>query len=168
MKKLTRLWRHFTTNARTGRRAFTPATLKAIQTHIAAGEAQHRAEVRIIIESALSLSLVFKKTSTRVRAHQLFSQYRIWDTNENCGILIYINLADRKVEIIADRGVARQLAAEDWQRICKAMTEGFAEQEFHHSTIAGLTQLNLLLEQHFPAIYKNENSNQLSDQAVVL
>ncbi|MGZ3158881.1 MAG: TPM domain-containing protein [Burkholderiaceae bacterium] len=151
MKKMTRLMRHLTTTRATGRHTFPAHTLKAIQTAIAQGEAQHRAEIRLIVEPALTLRDVMSDLAPRERARELFAHHRIWDTEENCGILIYINLADHKVEIIADRAVGRALPATDWQAVCQTMTQGFARGDFHDSAVAALSELNALLKTHFPA-----------------
>lgn len=166
MNTLTRLLRHACSTAAAGRRAFPTASLQAIQAAIAAGETQHRAEVRLIVEPALAMRALLGGLGARARARELFSLYRIWDTEENCGVLIYINLADRKVEIVADRGVGRTLAAPDWKAVCLTMTEGFAQGKFHDSALAGLAQLNRLLQTHFPA--DGSHSNQLSNKPLVL
>ena len=166
MKTLARLIRNLFTTTAAGRRAFPEPTLKAIQAAIADGETQHRAEVRLIVEPGLAAAAVLNGHTARHRARELFSLYRVWDTEENCGVLIYINLAERKVEIIADRGVGRAVAAPDWQAVCQTMTQGFARGEFHDSTIAGLVQLNQVLTAHFPAT--GSRHNQLSDRPIML
>jgi uncharacterized membrane protein len=161
-----RLWRYLSTTKRTARRLFPPASLQAIQTAIAAGETTHRAEVRVIIEAALSVGFILQGGSARRRAVELFTHYRIWDTEENCGLLLYINLADHKVEIIADRGVERVIVKQEWQAICKMITDGFAANAYHDSVPAALAQLNLLLTKHYPQI--GPQHNQLSDKPVML
>lgn len=166
MKTLSRLLRHLSTTTAAGQRAFPPPTLKAIQDAIAKGETLHRAEVRLIIEPALALETVLNGTSARARAAELFSDYRIWDTEENCGVLIYINLADHKVEIITDRAVGRLIGAPDWQAVCRTMTEGFARGVFHDSVIAALDQVNALLQAHFPE--NGSSPNQLPNQPILL
>lgn len=166
MKTLSRMFRHLSTTTAAGRRAFPPVTLKAIQEAIAKGETLHRAEVRLVIEPALTLQAVLTGTSARERAVELFSDYRIWDTEENCGVLIYINLADHKVEIIADRGINRLISAQDWQAICRTMTDGFARGIFHDSVIAALDQLNALLQSHFPE--DGSGTNQLPNHPIML
>ena len=100
------------------------------------------------------------------RALDLFARYRVWDTEENCGVLLYLNLADRKLEIVADRGVAGQIGNDDWNAVCQTMTQGFAQDEFHHSSLAALAQLNALLASHYPA--GSERVNQLSDKPILL
>lgn len=166
MNKISRALRHLFTTTAAGRRTFPAPTLKAIQATIATGEKVHRAEVRMVVEPALPIHDVLGGTSSRERARELFTHYRIWDTEENCGILIYINLADHKVEIIADRTVGRVLSAADWQAVCKTMTQGFSHGEYHDSVVAGLKQLNDLLATRFPS--NGSSSNELSNRPLIL
>lgn len=166
MKTLHRMIRHLTTTNATGKRAFPPATLHAIQAAIAKGETRHRAEVRLIVEPALPMQAILNGMSARERALELFAHYRIWDTEENCGVLIYINLADHKVEIVADRAIGRKISTTDWQAICRTMTRHFAQGVFHDSVLAALEQMHALLETHFPD--DGSRSNQLSDRPIVL
>ena len=161
-----RLWRHLVTTKHATRKVFPATALQAIQTEIAAGEVTHRAEVRVIIEAALPLVFVMQGGSARRRAVELFTHYRVWDTEENCGLLLYINLADHKVEIIADRGVDRAVGKKDWQAVCQTVTAGFAAGEYHDSVPAALKQLNLLLTRHYPQI--GPQRNQLSDKPEML
>lgn len=163
---LARLLRHLFTTTAAGRRVFPAATLKAIQAAIAQGEKLHRAEVRLIIEPAMPLADVFSGLSSRERARLLFAEYRVWDTEENCGVLVYVNLADHKVEIVADRAVGRAIAAADWQKVCRTMTEGFAAGNYHDSVIAALAQLNALLHAHFPS--DGATPNELSNRPLII
>jgi uncharacterized membrane protein len=167
MKTLKRAWRHLTTSRVEGKRLFPPETLTTIQSVIAAGEATHRAEVRVIVEPSLTLNEVLSGMTSRQRASELFTLYRIWDTDENCGVLIYINLADHQVEIIADRGLTKRVLPDDWQYICTTMTNGFAQDEYHDSVIAGLRQLNALLKRRFPDASSTQ-FDQLSDLPILL
>lgn len=166
MNRLKRLTRHLRNTSATGRRLFPPATLKAIEATIAAGEKLHRAEMRLVVEPAIPLGQVLQGTTPRERARELFTHYRIWDTEENCGILIYVNLADHKVEIISDRGVSRVLGKAEWQEICHTMTRGFAQGDFHGSTVAALEQLNTLLQARFPA--EGSAGHELSNRPLIL
>ena len=166
MNKFKRAFRHLMTTTAAGKRAFPDATLKSIQKTIAQGEQMHRAEIRMIIEPSLEILMVLKGLTSRERARELFAQYRIWDTEENGGVLIYVNLADHKVEIIADRAVGRALEKDHWDTICRTMTQGFAQARFHDSTAEGIAMLNALLEAHFPA--EGARANQLSNRPVVL
>lgn len=166
MKLLARLKRHLLTTSGSGRCVFPAAALKTIEASIAAGEALHRAEVCLIIEPALTLTEVLRHMTARERARELFALHRVWDTEENCGVLIYVNLADHKVEIVADRAVGRLIDASDWQAICHTMTHGFARGEFHDSVNAALQKLNTLLQQHYPA--QGARDNQIDNRPVLL
>jgi hypothetical protein len=165
-KTLSRIFRHLTTTSAYARRIFPPSALEAIQQMIAKGETLHRAEVRLVIEPSLSIQAVLNGTSPRDRALELFSLYGIWDTEENCGVLIYIELADHDVEIVADRALARIVSNAEWQEICQTITTGFARGVFGDSVIAALEKLNALLHSRFPD--DESGLNQLSDKPIVL
>ncbi|OWY28777.1 TPM domain-containing protein [Herbaspirillum robiniae] len=164
---LGRLLHHLAMTHGAARRAFPSATLKAIQAGIAAGEKMHRAQVRVIVEASLSLGAIWRRESARQRAHELFSRYRIWDTEENCGVLVYLNLADHKVEIVADRGVSRLVTRRQWQDVCGVMTAGYARGAYHDSTLQALGQLNALLAGVMPNDGASDR-NELSDKPLVL
>ncbi len=166
MNTFSRLFRHLMITARHGRRAFPESTLKAIQEAIIHGEKRHRAEVRLMIEPSLPLHEVLSGTTPRQRACELFSEYRIWDTEENCGILIYINLADHDVEIITDRAVGRALDHDTWESVCQLMTKGYKQGHFEASTVAAIERLNDLLQEVFPD--DGSSANQLSNQPLML
>lgn len=166
MSTLKRLLRHLTTTTASGKRAFPVATLTAIEEVIRQGERMHRAEVRLIIETAFGLVDILCKVTARGRAKELFAHCRVWDTEDNCGVLLYINLADRKVEIIADRAINRVVKPEDWRDICDLITRGFRGGVFQDSVIKALATLNSQLQQHFPA--HGERTNQLSNTPLIL
>lgn len=166
MNTLSRLLRHLFTTTAAGRRIFPDASLQAIEDVITEGEKRHRAEVRMIVEPSLDLPAVWNGMSSRDRARELFAHHGVWDTEENCGVLVYVNLADHKVEIVADRGVGRVVPAAQWQAICRTMTQGFAQGNYHDSAIAALKDLNALLEQHYPD--DGSGKNQLSNRPIML
>ena len=166
MNTIKRLWRHMTTTRAFGRRAFPKQVLAEIQQVIARGEELHRAEVRMIIEPALPLADVLEGLHPRARARQLFSDYRLWDTEENSGVLIYLDLADHQVEIVADRGVGRLVQASEWQAICDTMIRELHRGAYRDSAIAALEELNALLHLKLPA--DGQQQNQLSDKPIIL
>ena len=166
MTTFSRLTKHLLTTKATARRMFSPESLKVIEEAIAEGETRHRAEVRLIVEASLSWADILAKMPPRQRAIALFSQFGIWDTEENCGVLVYVNIADRKVEIVADRDVARRISNEEWNAICHTMTDNFAKGEFRDSTISALKRLNALLEKHYPDV--GIVNNQLPNHPVVM
>src|SRR5664279_2703091 len=107
------------------RRIFPPEVLATIERAIKAGEATHSGQVRFVVEGALDGEPLFCDQPARERALDIFSHLRIWDTAHNNGVLIYLLLADRDVEIIADRGIDARVGREGWERICKAMESDF-------------------------------------------
>jgi uncharacterized membrane protein len=164
--RLGRALRHLLSTRNEAERAFPPDTLTAITDAITAGEQTHRGEVRLIVEKGLPMSLAWMGVTNRQRAIALFADYGIWDTEDNCGVLIYVNLADRKVDIIADRGIDRKIPATTWQDVCDTMTRGFARGEFHAATLAAIAQVNQLLRSHFPS--GGTRPNELPDRPVML
>ncbi|WP_151637028.1 TPM domain-containing protein [Noviherbaspirillum aerium] len=166
MSTFSRIFRHLCTTSAAGRRSFPPDALQAIEEAIAEGEKRHRAEVRVVIEPALDLQAVLNGVAPRERARELFARYGVWDTEENCGVLVYINLADHQVEIVADRGVGRLVSAEDWNAVCKTITQGFARGEYHRSVIAAIDELNHMLCRLYPD--DGSTRNQLPDRPVML
>jgi uncharacterized membrane protein len=149
-----------------GRAMFPQSTLDALTAAVAAGEETHRGEVRIIVEAALPGAAIWAGQSIRARALALFAEHQVWDTEDNCGVLLYINLADRKVEIVADRQINRQVAPEQWQAICQTLTAGFARRDYHQASLQAVAQINALLRQHFPAT--GERRNELPDAPLML
>src|SRR5438270_2067234 len=112
------------------RRIFLPRVLAAIEQAIKAGEATHAGQVRFVVEGALDGAPLFRNQPARERALDLFSQLRIWDTADNNGVLIYLLLADRDVEIVADRGIDAKVGPGGWGQICRDMEADFASGRF--------------------------------------
>lgn len=164
--RLRRTWRHWRSSAAQGRRAFPETTLAEIGNAITAGEQTHRGELRLIVENAMPSEAIWADLSNRQRALALFAEHGIWDTEDNCGVLIYINLAERKVDIVADRAIDRKIDPATWQAICHTMTAGFGRGEFRESTLSAVEQVNALLRQHFPA--NGARRNELPDHPIVM
>lgn len=148
------------------RKAFSKTTLKAIEAAVAASEKQHDGELRFVVEGRLGLSHLLHHTSARQRAEEIFSQLRVWDTEHNSGVLIYVQLVDRKVEILADRGIDRLVGHETWQRICAGMELAFRAGRFEAGALLGVQAISGVLAQHFPA--RGGNPNELPDAPMVL
>ncbi len=164
--RLHRQWRHWRTTAARGRRLFPAATLAQIGAAITAGEQRHRGELRLIVEKSMPSDAIWADISNRQRAIALFAEYGVWDTEDNCGVLIYVNLAEQKVDIVVDRNIGRKIAPATWQQVCRTMTAGFARGEFHASTLAAIEQVNALLAAQFPAT--GARPNELPDAPIVL
>ncbi len=140
--------------------------LSRIEAAIAAGERKHVGQVRFVVEAALPLALVLSRHTPRERAIDTFGRLRIWDTEGNCGVLVYLLLADRRVEVVADRGIDRVVADSEWQSICRAMESAFRDGRFADGAVAGVEAVGALLARHFPRT--GEAVNELPDQPIVL
>ena len=161
-----RIGRHLVQHRWKQRRLFLPAVLARIEQAIKAGEATHTGQVRFVVEGALDGLPLFRNQPARARALDVFSLLRIWDTQHNNGVLIYLLLADRDVEIVADRGIDSRVGAAAWEGICAAMEKDFRAGLFEHGVIEGIRRVSQLLAQHFPA--RPGTRNELPDAPVVL
>jgi uncharacterized membrane protein len=119
-----------------------------------------------VVEASLPLAQVFRGLQPRERALQLFGQLGIWDTEQNCGVLVYVLLADRDVEIVADRGINRRVAQDTWDTICRAMEAAFREGRFEDGAVDGVAAIGELLAQHFPRL--SAGPNELPDTPIVM
>ncbi len=161
-----RIGRHLLEHRWRVRRIFPPAVLDRIEQAIKAGEATHSGQLRFVVEGALDGAPLFKGQSARGRALDIFSRLRIWDTAHNNGVLIYLLLADRKVEIIADRGIDARLGAAGWQEICAAMEADFKAGNFAGGVIKGIEAVSRQLAAHFPK--HGPGPNELPDAPMVI
>ena len=166
--KLTRWFKHVLRSPRAVDRALPRAALDAIEQAIAAGEATHRGEIRLAVEAALPWSYLKRDARVRERAEMLFAKLRVWDTDERNGVLVYVELADQSVEIVADRGVARAVPQDVWPPIIAAMAGRFRVGDFEGGLVAGIVQLNALLAQHFPAIEGRTHPNELPNRPLIV
>lgn len=165
-ERMKRQWRHWRATAARGRAMFPPESLVKIGAAITAGELRHRGELRLIVENSMPPDAIWSDLTNRQRAIALFAEYGVWDTEDNCGVLIYVNLAEHKVDIVVDRNIGRKIAPATWQQVCRTMTEGFARGDFHASTLAAVEQVNTLLAEHFPA--NGARANELPDHPIVM
>ena len=162
-----RFFRHLATDDGSARRAFPAAALVRIETAIADGERRHRGQVRFVCEASLPLARVLQKLSPRERALELFGSLRIWDTEENCGVLIYVSLADRDVEIVADRGIHARVGDAAWESVCRTIEAAFRDGRFVEGAEAGIAEVNALLARHYPR-EGGTVANELPDRPLVM
>ena len=147
------------------RRRFGERVLDAIEAAIRATESQHSGEISFAVEAALEFGELWRGGSVHERAIEVFSELRVWDTAANNGVLIFLLLAERNVEIVADRGAAARIGPEDWERVCRTMEEHFRAGRFEEGAIGGVQSVGALLAQHFPAT--SGSTNELRDRPVV-
>jgi uncharacterized membrane protein len=160
-----RITRHLLQHHWRRRIAFPPSVLARIEQAIKAGEATHAGQVRFVVEGALDGAPLFRNQPARERALDIFSQLRIWDTAHNNGVLIYLLLADRDVEIVADRGIDARVGA-GWEKICQQMETDFRAGNFERGVIKGVEAVSRELATHFPR--SGGGSNELPDAPVVM
>ena len=163
---IARISKHLVANRSRVRKAFPPRALAAIGQAIKASEASHAGQIRFVVEGALDGAPLFQGQSARDRALDVFSNLRIWDTEYNNGVLIYLLLADRDVEIVADRGIHARVGAGGWEAICHAMEDDFRAGHFERGVIAGINAVTQHLARHFPK--HGSGDNELPDAPVVI
>jgi uncharacterized membrane protein len=147
-------------------RHFPKSSMAAIEAAIKGSETMHMGELRFAVEAGLDIHELWHGITPRQRAIEVFSQLRIWDTEHNSGVLIYLLLADRRVEIVADRGIHAKVGDEQWQAICREMEHHFRAGSFEQGAIQGIAAISGLLQQHFAA--HGAHANELSNSPVVL
>ena len=149
------------------RKTFPQATLDNIQTAIAAGEQNHLGEVCFAIEGGLPWFEAFTYTNARDRAEAAFARLRVWNTEGNTGVLIYILLAEHAIEIIADRGIAAKVAPEQWRAICAELERACRDDKHADGTMAAIASIHALLAEHFPATGRS-NPDELPNRPTIL
>jgi uncharacterized membrane protein len=149
------------------RRRFPVALLDEMTTAIAAGERTHRGEVRFAIESRLAPLAVLEGFDAPARARQVFNQLRVWDTEHNSGVLFYVLMAEHRIEIVADRGIAARVTTAEWDAVCAGMRECYAREQWREGSLAGIAAAHALLMQHFPSD-GTDNPDELPDRPVLL
>jgi uncharacterized membrane protein len=161
-----RIGKHLIEHRWRARRLFPPRVLAAIEQAIKTGETTHSGQVRFVVEGALDGASLFRDQPARERALDIFAQLRIWDTSHNNGVLIYLLLADRDVEIVADRGIDAKVGSANWEKICRQMESDFKAGQFESGVINGIQAVSQQLAQYFPA--RGKGPNELPDAPVVI
>jgi uncharacterized membrane protein len=165
-----RLIRHSAATHWRTRLLFPGKTLDAIEQAIARAELTHAGEIRFAIETALAPLHILNGVAPRARALDVFAHLRVWDTEHNNGVLIYLQVADRDVEIVADRGFEGRVSPAEWEAVCRLMEEHFRAGRFQAGSIAGVDAIATLLARHFPqaAGRSGPSRNQLPDRPTLL
>ena len=146
-----RVLKHLCATRAGTRRRFPRDVLDAIEQTVAQSERRTSGEIRFAIDTALELPEIWADKPPRVCAQEAFARLRVWDSELNNGVLIYVLMADRDVEIVADRGAAARIPYADWEAVCRLMEEHFRAGRFEQGAVAGVAAVGALLERHFPA-----------------
>lgn len=164
--QMKRFFKHLLTAPWLVRRYFSAAAMHNIQAAIRDSELKHSGEIRFVVEAALHPLQLMHGVTSRQRAIELFSQLGIWDTEHNNGVLIYLLLADRRVEVIGDRGIHGRVGTDGWESICKEMESAFRQSHFEAGVLQGIARIAEVLQQHFPT--NGANHNELPDEPLIL
>jgi uncharacterized membrane protein len=163
---LFRLFKHLAVPDWLALRALPKHSLLKIEKAIQASERSHLGELRFVVEGSLPLAYLLRKRSSRRRAEDLFSSLKVWDTEGNTGVLIYVQLVSHHIDIVADRGIAAKVDQAEWNAVCRAMEQAFREDRFVEGSLEAIERVTGLLAQHFPA--SGAQANELPDRPVVL
>ena len=162
----TRLCKHLFATRAGARRRFPPAALTEIERAIHDVESRHSGEIRFVVEAGLDVNELLGGITPRERALEVFSHLRVWDTEANNGVLIYVLLADRDVEILVDRGLSARVPHEAWETICREIEAHYRDGRFAQGSVAGIQSVGRLLAQHFP--HAGPDANEQPNQPVLL
>lgn len=157
-----RIFKHFLYPQWQLRRAFPDAALDRIEAAVAGSERAHHGEIRFVVEAALDVAPLLRGIGARQRALQVFAELGVWDTEANNGVLIYLLLADRDVEIVADRGFRACVSPDQWESICREMEAQFVRGEFEAGALLGIGRIHALLARHFPV--QGDNADELPNR----
>ena len=174
MHKLTTFIRHLWLDAADTRRAIAPDLLQRLAERVAASEQRHSGQIRICVEASLPASYLWRldrhntiRTLTRQRAVTLFGKLRVWDTEHNNGVLIYVLLAEHAIEIVADRGLTRYVSPPQWQAMVARMAQAFREQRYGDGLTQALEEVSAVLVRHFPRATDTGHRNELPDEPLL-
>ena len=168
MGRWLRLLKHRCWDETDARRALPPAALERIRARVAASERRHSGEIRVVVEAGLPLSYLWRGLQARDRAVTLFGKLRVWDTAHNNGVLIYLLLAERAIEVVADRGLSAQVGPAQWHSLVHGMRAAFRAGQYEAGLLAAVTEVDRLLATHFALAQAQANPNELPDRPLLL
>ena len=161
--KLRRTLRHRWYDERDARNAVPVELAQRLQNYVKASETRHSGEIRICVEASLPISYLWRNASLHERAVTLFGKLRVWDTEHNNGVLIYLLLAERRIELVADRGLNQKVTQVEWQQILDGLSAALKGGRFEEGLTQALAEVSALMVQHFPVVEGETNSNDLPD-----
>ena len=166
-QRLARIWKHRWLDEGDVRRAAPPELLNQLERYVAASEARHSGEIRICIEAGLPMSYLWRDATPRERAIAMFGKLRVWDTQRNNGVLIYLLLAENAIEIVADRAIATPGNSDFWPKIVAGLSEHLKRGDFERGLTQAVEEISALLVQQFPVQAGEGNPNELSNRVEV-
>ncbi len=167
IRRLQRILKHRWLDDATTRRAIPPELVERLAAQVAESERRHTGEVRIYVEAGLPLSYLWRDATPRERAIAMFGKLRVWDTEQNNGVLVYLLLAEHAIEVVADRGVSRHVSPAQWQEVVQHMRDAFRAGQYEQGLTQAVDEVTALLAKHFPATPGAPNVNELPDTPVL-
>ena len=168
MVQLTRLLKHRWLDETDAQRALGGGAVERIEARVKASEQRHSGEIRVCVEAGLPLSYLWRDATARERAVTMFGKLRVWDTEHNNGVLIYLLLAERQIEIVADRGINAHVAPAHWATLLDGMRGAFKAGQFEAGLVAAVDAIDALLSANFAVAAQGANPNELSDRPLLL
>jgi uncharacterized membrane protein len=168
MNRLLRILKHRWLDETDARRALDDAALQRLAARVQHSERRHSGEIRLCVEAGLPLSYLWRAAPPRERALAMFGKLRVWDTEHNNGVLIYLLLAEHAIEIVADRGLSRHVPPEQWHALARSMSVAFKAGRFEEGLAAAIDAVEQPLLQHFPLAEGSTNPNELPDVPFVV
>jgi uncharacterized membrane protein len=165
MGRLARIIKHRWLDETDVARALDAAALTRLEKHVAASETRHSGEIRLCVEAGLPLSYLWRNATARQRAVTMFGKLRVWDTEHNNGVLIYLLLAEHAIEIVADRGLARHVPQSQWDALLTGMRAAFRAGRFEEGLAQAIAAVHALLLQHYPLAEGQVNPDELPNRA---
>ncbi len=162
-----RMLRHRWLDESDTRRAIPPALVARLADRVAASEERHSGEIRVYVEAGLPMSYLWREAGPRERAVAMFGKLRVWDTEQNNGVLIYLLLAEHAIEIVADRGLSTRVPPQEWKAIVARMGHAFRDGRFEDGLTQALEEVSALLVAHFPVDSAGDKRNELPDEPVL-
>jgi uncharacterized membrane protein len=161
-----RLLHHLLASPVVTRRHFSAQVRGAIEAAIREAESSHAGEICFAIETSLPWRELLHDVTPPQRAVEVFARLRVWDTQANNGVLIYVLWADRAVEIIADRGISQRVARAEWEALCREVEGHYRAGRFTEGSRAAVAGVATLLGRHFPSA--PADANELPNQPILL
>ena len=164
---LRRLFKHRWLDESDARRAVPADMAERLRLRVAASEMRHSGEIRIYVEAGLPWIYLLRKASARDRALAVFAKLRVWDTEHNNGVLIYLLLAERAIELVADRGLNEVVPSQEWRSMLARMGAALKEGRHEDGLTQAIAEVSAVLVQHYALRAGQGNPNELPDAPLI-
>lgn len=119
------------------------------------------------IDGLKRLFLTHREMEAKVfdRALHAFYEHELHKTRESTGILILASLLERRVQILADRGIHEKVGDAEWRKAAYLLTRALKEKRTGDGFYEAIAVCGEVLARHFPAT--GENPNELPDRTIL-